>query len=141
MLNAFENWLVGRGRRRGHRRAMAATATGVLVVVALAVIANFVAKRVMLRAVVKLAKRTATNWDDVLTERRVFHRLAHIAPALVIYVFAPAVLGASHSSSRSKCWMVSKQFDRSASDRRPHSSGTDVSSTWSSSSWRCSTGC
>ena len=49
---------------------------------------------------VGLAGRTETNWDDVLTERRVFHRLARIAPALVVYFFAPAVLGADSSATR-----------------------------------------
>jgi miniconductance mechanosensitive channel len=91
MLSAIEEWLVGAGvevRIAG----MAATATGVLVVGVLAVIANIVANRVLLRAVVSLAGRTETAWDDVITERRVFHRLAHIAPALVIYFFAPLVL-------------------------------------------------
>ena len=99
MLNVFESWLVDQGIGAGIA-AMAATVTGILVVVILAVIANLVAKRVLLRAVVKLAERTETSWDDVLTERRVFHRLAHIAPALVLYFFAPAVLGADGSATR-----------------------------------------
>ena len=105
MLSVFESWLVGQGVEAGVA-AMAATGTGVLVVVVLAVIADIVAKRVLLRAVVELAGRTETSWDDVVTERRVFHRLAHIAPALVIYFFTPAVLAAAASAAtlvRSGC--------------------------------------
>ena len=83
-LSIFENWLVGEGVAVGIA-AMMATAAGVLVVVILAMIANLVAKRVLLRAVVTLAEHTETSWDDVLIERRVFHRLAHVAPALVLY--------------------------------------------------------
>ena len=98
-LSILENWLVGEGVAVGIA-AMVATAAGVLVVVVLAVVANLVAKRVLLRAVVKLAKRTETTWDDVLTERRVFHRLAHVAPALVLYSLAPAALGADASATR-----------------------------------------
>ena len=93
MLSIFENWFVGLGLEEGIA-GTAAVATGVLVVAVLALIAHVVARRVLLRAVVKLAERTETSWDDVLTERRVFHRLAHVAPALVIYRLAPAVLGA-----------------------------------------------
>ena len=99
MLSVFESWLVDQGIEAGVA-AIAATATGTLVVVILAVVTNFVAKRLLLRAVVGLAGRTETNWDDVLTERRVFHRLARIAPALVVYFFAPAVLGADSSATR-----------------------------------------
>ena len=91
MVSAIEDWLVGAGVAVAIA-GMAATATAVLVVGVLAVIANVVAKRVLLRAVVSLAGRTQTDWDDVVAERRVFHRLAHIAPALVIYFFAPLVL-------------------------------------------------
>ena len=99
MVSIFESWLVDQGVGASVA-AVAATATGVLVVVVFAMVANLVAKRVLLRAVVKLAARTETSWDDVLTERRVFHRLAHIAPALVIYFFAPAVLGTDASATR-----------------------------------------
>ena len=99
MVSIFESWLVDQGVGASVAD-VTATATGVLVVVVFAMVANLVAKRVLLRAVVKLAARTETSWDDVLTERRVFHRLAHIAPALVIYFFAPAVLGTDASATR-----------------------------------------
>ena len=99
MLSVFERWLVDQGVGASVA-GMAVTATGILVAVVAAMVANLVSKRVLLRAVVKLAERTETNWDDVLTERRVFHRLAHIAPALVLYFFAPAVLGADSSATR-----------------------------------------
>ena len=99
MLSVFENWLVDQGLEAGIA-AFAAVATGMLALVILAMVANMVANRLLLRAVVALAGRTKTNWDDVLTERRVFHRLARIAPALVVYFFAPAVLGADSSASR-----------------------------------------
>jgi miniconductance mechanosensitive channel len=98
-LSILENWLVGEGVAVGIA-AMVATAAGVLVAVVLAVVANLVAKRVLLRAVVKLAERTETSWDDVLIERRVFHRLAHVAPALVLYSLAPAALGADASATK-----------------------------------------
>lgn len=38
-------------------------------------------------------KRTRTNWDDALLERRVLHRAAHVAPALAFYWFAEAFPG------------------------------------------------
>ena len=89
MLSVYKTWLVGHGLTAGVA-AMVAIATGFLVVAFLAVIANLVAKRLVLRAVVSLAGRTQTRWDDVLIERRVFHQFAHIAPALVVNFFTPA---------------------------------------------------
>lgn len=57
----------------------------------LAYIANFLAKKIILRIVALIADRTQTDWDDVLVSRRVFSRLSHLAPAIVISVASPAV--------------------------------------------------
>ena len=64
-------------------------------VAVLAFIANKITKSVILRLVHQVAKRTRTQWDDVMVERRVFHRLAHLAPAIVIYKMAPVVFTTS----------------------------------------------
>ncbi len=92
MQSVFENWLVELGVEPG-LAALGATGGGVLAVLVLALVADLVAKRVLVRAVVGLTERTETQWDNVVAERRVFHRLAHLAPALVIYLGAPGVLG------------------------------------------------
>ena len=90
MSNFFENWLRGLGLETG--LATTLVIVQLLVIVVLAVIADLVAKRVLLRLVVRLASRSDTSWDDAVVDQRVFHRLAHIAPALVIYSLAPAAL-------------------------------------------------
>lgn len=62
--------------------------TGVVVfigILLLAVIANFIAKKIILRIVEHFAVKTRSDWDDILVERGVFRRLSHLAPALVIY--------------------------------------------------------
>lgn len=92
MLNLLENWLVELGAS-AELAALGTTGAGVVGIVILAVVADAIAKRVVLRGMVGLTERSAAGWDDILAERRVFHRLAHIAPALVVYAFSPAVLG------------------------------------------------
>lgn len=59
----------------------------------LAWLANLIARRVILRVVSTVVKRTTCTWDDVLLEAGFFRRLSHLAPALVIQTLAPAVLG------------------------------------------------
>ena len=54
--------------------------------VVLAYVANFVAKRIILRSVEHFANKSATHWDDLLVERGVFRRLSHFTPAIVIYI-------------------------------------------------------
>jgi len=61
-------------------------AGGLLSLIVLAWMANIVTRRVFLGFVHKLMSRTRSTWDDRLFERRVFHQLASVAPALVVYV-------------------------------------------------------
>ncbi len=67
-------------------------AVEVLGVVILAILANKITKGIILRAVHQVALRTKTDWDDILVRHKAFHRLSHLAPALVIYGMAPLAL-------------------------------------------------
>lgn len=61
-----------------------------IIVIAIGFIADKVTKTILLKVIGKLVSKTKTTADDHFYEKRVFHRLAHIAPAMVIYIFAPA---------------------------------------------------
>ena len=62
---------------------------GIVVIILLALIANFAVKRVFLKILHLVVKGSKSDWDDILLKRKVFHRLANLAPALVIYFAAP----------------------------------------------------
>ncbi|MFQ5537253.1 MAG: mechanosensitive ion channel family protein [Gemmatimonadota bacterium] len=66
---------------------------GLSVLVLAAWLANFVTRRILLRVLRRLTLRTRSTWDDRLVERRVFQRLAHVAPALVVYYGIGLALG------------------------------------------------
>ncbi|NNM32879.1 MAG: mechanosensitive ion channel [Gemmatimonadetes bacterium] len=59
--------------------------------VLIAVIVNFVAKRIVLQVVRRVVERSNIEWDDVFLKQQVFDRLSHLAPALVFHVAAPRV--------------------------------------------------
>jgi miniconductance mechanosensitive channel len=63
---------------------------GALLVV-FAILADFVFKRLILRGLHVVASRTETRLDDALIRHRVFHRLARLAPAILIFAAAPLV--------------------------------------------------
>lgn len=67
-----------------------ALAVGALLLTAF--IANFIAKKIMLRVIHKIAKRSKSTWDDDLIAQKVFDRLSHIAPALIIYLLSSAFI-------------------------------------------------
>ncbi len=63
-------------------------------VLVLAWLANFVTRRVILRALRLFIDRSKVAWDDVLVKHKVFHRLAHLAPAMVFFAAAPLLFPA-----------------------------------------------
>ncbi|WP_419957626.1 mechanosensitive ion channel family protein [Psychrobacillus psychrotolerans] len=60
----------------------------VLFILFVCIIANFISKKVVIRVITKIVQNTKFRWDDMLLERKVFHKLSHIVPAIIIYFFA-----------------------------------------------------
>ena len=53
--------------------------------VIVAVVAHFLAGRILVYWLRRLIRRSRFQWDDPLAEHRVFFRLAHLVPALILY--------------------------------------------------------
>ena len=60
----------------------------VLIVLFLSWLTNLIAKTIILKIVTRIVKNTKSLWDDVFLEQKVFTRLSHLAPALVIWFMA-----------------------------------------------------
>jgi miniconductance mechanosensitive channel len=54
-------------------------------VLLVAVVIHLIARKIIIRLLNGLVNRTRARWDDALAEMRVFERLAHLLPALVLY--------------------------------------------------------
>ena len=111
MLELIENWLVE--QNLGATTALVlARIIAYFFVISLSVLANFVAKRLILTVVKSLVSRSRTSWDDALVQRRVFSKLSHLAPALVLYTGMPlalegyGLLTSLHSSAALICMIL-----------------------------------
>ena len=91
MLSPLHDWLLKWGMSEAGATLLTRLG-GVLLVLFVALIANRVTKRVVVRGIARLARRTTASWDDVVMRHRVLQRVAHLVPALVIYHFATPVL-------------------------------------------------
>lgn len=69
-------------------------------------ITQFTVRCVLVRIVQPLARRTKTVWDDKLLEHRFFDRLAHLAPAIVIYLAAGEVLAGHARAAALVQWLA-----------------------------------
>lgn len=66
------------------------TAVMILVVIFLCIVANFITKKIVLRIITHIINNNKIQWDNIFLERKVFHKLSHIVPAIIIYYSAPA---------------------------------------------------
>ena len=60
-------------------------AFGVFFILLLAFLSDVVTRRIIVIVIMRLVARTKTIWDDILLEKKVFNRLSHLAPAIVLW--------------------------------------------------------
>ncbi len=56
-----------------------------------AFVGSWVTRKILLRVVTRVAEASPVQWDDLLIEHGVLTRLAHVVPALIVYVGVDAV--------------------------------------------------
>jgi miniconductance mechanosensitive channel len=59
--------------------------TIIIITVILALLADYIVKRIIISSIASLVKRSKNDWDDVFVEQKVFNRLAHLAPAIIVF--------------------------------------------------------
>ncbi|MFT5386708.1 MAG: miniconductance mechanosensitive channel [Saprospiraceae bacterium] len=91
MLEILENWMVDQGLDLSATNILARSLILALIIV-FSLIADLLAKRFILKGIAAIVRRTATQWDDMILGKKVFNRLAHLAPAIVIYLSVPIPL-------------------------------------------------
>lgn len=84
MLENLENWLLNNGINETFAQLFK-VAISLATIAILALLADYIVRKIILVFVARIAKKTETEWDDILVERKFFHKLAHFAPAVVIY--------------------------------------------------------
>jgi len=85
MLEILRNWIVDQGLELTVADILSRGLILVLILI-LSFVAYFVAKHFILKGVAAIISRTATQWDDMLLKKKVFSRIAYLAPAIVIYL-------------------------------------------------------
>ncbi|MFQ5637965.1 MAG: mechanosensitive ion channel family protein [bacterium] len=91
MIEFIQNWLAEQGLNQTGA-VMLARGMVIVVVIALSIVANAFAKKIILRMLTPLIARSRTKWDDAILKRKVLYQIAHLAPALVIYLMVPIAL-------------------------------------------------
>ena len=78
-IESFPNWVV--------------TSLSLITLVVIALLADILTKRQLVRMVHRLSSRTNQIWDDALADQGVFARVAQVVPALIFYFGLPLIQG------------------------------------------------
>ena len=103
MLEFMYDWLLSLGVEPEMAKNWTAPLLVGLCILALSVIADFIVKRIALRTLKYVIEKTTTPWDDAFVEHRVLDRLAHLAPAVVIYLLADLPFTGMTEANRDYC--------------------------------------
>ena len=68
-------------------------AISALIILFLSWLSFLIVRRLLIFSLIKMVRKTKSRMDDFLVRRKVFHRLAHLAPIIVIYFLTDVFLG------------------------------------------------
>ena len=86
IISDFQQWMesLGIGTETAQIIKIIILVAAVLI---LALLVDFITKRILVVTIKKVIRKSKSKWDDMLLRRRVIHRISHMAPALVVYYF------------------------------------------------------
>jgi miniconductance mechanosensitive channel len=91
IADSIQQWVVDMGI--GLNMAVFLRSIIILSIIAiLGIIIDFVFRKIIVSVAKRVIQRTKNTYDDIILERKVFDKLSHIAPALVIYILIPFAL-------------------------------------------------
>jgi len=90
----LKDWLINQGIAENFAIILQSV-IAVVVVLILAWLSDVISRKVLISIITKLVRKTKTHWDDILLERKVFNKISHFAPAIIIYYSASLINPAS----------------------------------------------
>ncbi len=83
----------------GFSALLAGIITNIIFLLFIALVAwlsDVIGRRIIHHIIWRITKRTQTEWDDVLLERKVFRRVSNLLPAIVVYILFPLLFPEYH---------------------------------------------
>ncbi|RDU34736.1 mechanosensitive ion channel family protein [Neobacillus piezotolerans] len=61
----------------------------ILLIGIICIAANFFSKKIVMKVIARIVTNSKVRWGKIILDRKVFRKLSHIVPAIIIYSFAP----------------------------------------------------
>ncbi len=89
-IDWLTDWLIGLGVKETSTMYLKLVIL-LFILFIISYVTNLIVKKILIRSIRLVIKKTKTVWDDALVENKVFISLSHIAPAIVIYLTTPYI--------------------------------------------------
>lgn len=60
----------------------------ILLIGLICIAANFISKKIVIRIITRIVTNSKVKWGNIILERKIFRKLSHIVPAIIIYSFS-----------------------------------------------------
>ena len=60
----------------------------IAVIAGVCILANYITKKIVLNIIIHIITNNRYTWDNVILEKKVFHKLCHLVPAIIIFFSA-----------------------------------------------------
>jgi miniconductance mechanosensitive channel len=87
----LKDWLINAGMSENISKIIS-DYSGFLLVIAFALIIFYLSRFIIVRWIHHIALKSASNWDDMFVNRKVFKRITYLIPALIIHVSVQYVI-------------------------------------------------
>lgn len=91
-LELYRNWLINNVGVPEQFVSLIRILSILIILFIISFIAHFIAHKIIVRIIGRVVAKSKNQWDDVILEHKVFDRLAHFAPALILYFSASLLL-------------------------------------------------
>ncbi|MGN7398207.1 mechanosensitive ion channel family protein [Cytobacillus praedii] len=86
-MDFISNWLLDYNLNPTVHKYLSTIIT-ILFIAMICIIANFITKKIVIRIITHIVNNNKYQWDNMLLDRKVFHKLSHFVPAIIIYNFS-----------------------------------------------------
>ncbi len=90
-IRIFVNEIIAWMGVKGDMVSMLSHALLTLTAILLAVLSDFLCRKILVPLILKITEKTEVTWDDVLLNRKVLTSACHIVPAVVIWSLMPLI--------------------------------------------------
>lgn len=94
LLKNIDQWLIGWGISPDTALLMD-EAIALVLILLMAFAADAICRKVLLRVIARIVKRTKATWDDILFDHSVMVHLSHMVAPVIIYLCIPAAFAGS----------------------------------------------